>query len=654
MKASSNLKQPKPAGLISMQILPKILLLAALAIAKPTQDQTPENKTSGTRSLIQVTQLIYHGARTPTRFFVFNSSNNSWIYDLGLGELTSSGARMMYYLGIQTYQYYKTFFGHELHSYDFYIRTTGYNYTYSSAQMVATGILKDLKPAPELLFNASDPRLQPPGFKKGDDAGIDQNSKDPLLGGQRMLNIYRVSRFYDDLMKVGTTIKCPNLKVEQNAEKESDQIRSQVNLSFIRPLVKELRLNLDVSDPQYDLVNCYKIGLFLQINYYSSPNQAKEPYRPGNEIYDKAMRCRSAGMLVLLGNQSSITINGSPLFVKMEDSMKERIKYLKNSSKHRVVNYHRGRESKFNLLVGHDVNMAQTMDILGLFDRACVIKELIEGKTDPLCPSVPNFGANVAFELEYDSEKKDYFVNVKFNGQYVDVCKGGEAHQDQDLRSKSSSVEGGEPTSWDETTVEQRLGCQIDQFYKKIFETADRDWYTACGLYQYGAKKIVEAQQIDGFFYYIGFLVIANVLVLILVLVLLFHKNPRQLRIKAMGLENSGGLYDSFRNSLSYFSQDEKEEGGRRSTGGSNERKYSLRNSLLYVEDDDNDGDDNAGPGGAVEMRGSGNANQSRGSEDMNDSFHNYASGGYSYGDSVGYEQYYDENKGAIHNIMFS
>lgn len=193
-----------------------IICLIALIISLPQ----PVKASPAEYEPIMIVELFRHGARS-TMYNIFNETS---ITKQGLGELTPTGMRQHYNLGILVKNQYPTLFrGNNPTPFDYKVQTSYFNRTMQSAYSHLLGIY-DIGSGPELITVL--PEFIEPPYKKINEGQIslNQSLKNYALD-QKVYpsKIFSIDWNNDNLFMSKTSIVCPYAALMGNMTSASHQ-----------------------------------------------------------------------------------------------------------------------------------------------------------------------------------------------------------------------------------------------------------------------------------------------------------------------------------------------------------------------------------------------------------------------------------------------
>lgn len=495
--------------------------------------------TSKQRKIKSLVQLIHYGATSTTRIYHNeNSKKYEWMKKVGLGELSSVGRRQMYLLGLQIHRNYSTLFSPPFDKDEVFFRVSGSNRSYHSAEILASAIFKDVFPREKLEgVKETDKRVQPP--YKIDDEVLKINSLDPIPNGPIMVSIARKESYYDDVLKLGQSLRCSSLNINRQSEIEGAKLNKKKKLEFTNKIIEDLDLTI-VKDGT--LISCFKLSKFVYSNYFSNPDW-ENVIKPKTETWDKLTRCYQASSVVLMGDEESMMTSGTPLVLKIQEILKRRNKFLKIKKNWGL---------KYSAFLGSDPNFEKTLLILGLFNRDCVINQYLSDKWQG-CVSGGGYGTTLNFEYFFDEETKKGEVNVKYKGTSRNVCGNkiflekiglGKIYEKyQKIYSKKGDTE--------------EFYCDFEDFDKILEKRVIKDWEKKCGInWKNDSPPTLYSNSM------MAILIVAN-LIMLTVLYILFRLGNRKSRRSKFDTKEGGTLGYEIDNSYLedfYDKDDDKNE----------------------------------------------------------------------------------------------
>lgn len=302
-------------------------------------------------------------------------------------------------------------------------QVTDYSRTFVSASTILDVLLDD--PHKNVLFPESDFLLRPPNKMSAD---VYQTGKRQALpNGGSLYLINTVVAATDHAMMLGTRCPCPGIDNHKSAVQEGVEVEKSVDFSFIKPLIKAFKLEL-VYEQNYNLLNCYKIALFLKASYYSDPQFKTSDYKDiwgdGKEMWTKLTECYNAGSVMLQGKNLMLRTSATPLMEKFIVALEERIEFEKSKKEKQSSSNVKDRLAQiYNLYVGHGTNMQSVLTLLNNFDRDCIIENFKKRKPiKDFCRLLPKSSSSLNFELYPPAEGQSEFrIRVRLNDEYLKI-----------------------------------------------------------------------------------------------------------------------------------------------------------------------------------------------------------------------------------------
>lgn len=463
------------------------------------------------KKLILVTTLIKSGAMTPHKTFM-KSENPPWIEKYGLGEITAVGKRQALILGRKISKEYPSIITDDILPKDIYAYSTGMNRTFITAQSFLKGLLLNRKL--EIPYDEKDERYRP--YFKIDEKNYVLGSKEAIPNGPSMVGIDSRIPEKDTMMNLNTKIFCPNRDQDEDI-KEYERIENLTKSVYKEKVEKVIKeYELDLENPE-SLYTCHNAGDFLISNYYNNPDVTI--YKPGNPVYDTLKRCTNANYMAAWGSDRSMLIGGAPLIIEILSTINSKVSTETGGGGSAF-------RQRFVLYSGHRSNIEGVLKILGIFDRECIIKELIDDKDDENCLTVDGYLDNLIFETWLDTETKLATLKLRFRGRYLNFCEDKEGNKQTE--------------------------CDFKTLYYFTNQMPDvKNWQSYCGIVE--AKEPEEEDY--SFNFIIPLIICAGILILTLFILLCLMKKFNNVRMK-----RRLRLQDNFDDYLNVNATNEEEE----------------------------------------------------------------------------------------------
>ena len=417
----------------------KILLI--LLVISQISDSAKVSKDN----VVLMVELIRHGARAP----IVNVKKEKWIEATGNGELSETGKRMEFYLGLNTRFRYPNFFSKPLKYNEFWLRSTNYNRTIMSGISHTIGMTQRFVKNETLQFPNDDIRLLPPQMKNGALFNISNiQFTTPLPYGFQPFPIY--TDFPDDeYLRMN---ECKGLK--------TDRVASFAATSVLLEKTK------------------FFPGLFKWVlGKYGLTNQTFNPKTPdGNNSFVKANLLADFAIMDFLNNPKPTIESNDPNYGYLQDLQALQLlqRYNKTVAMKTIVTptltqirtYFQNKIGGVNnksyplryvLFSAHDTTISGHLAGMKpqIVNTTCLITSLSTGKRDPNCSIYPPVGSNIIWELVQNGT--DYFAKISYNGVYLDYCNTNKTDGNGDFY------------------------CTMEEFDKTITGKINPDFKSYCG-----------------------------------------------------------------------------------------------------------------------------------------------------------------------------
>ena len=406
-------------------LLATILLSTALAAESPQNE--PAHHQSLKRSLettlketkvsndnvIMMVEMIRHGSRAP-----FSSDFTApWITETGIGELTDSGKRMEYYLGLNTRARYPSFFKDGFKYNEYFLRSTPVNRTLMSGMSHYLGLVTNFN-SKKLIFQNSDPRLFPPQINQKSPPLFnisDIKFDTPLPDGFNPFPIY--SMWPEDTKLGLNRYNCkPLRKIQEKAWTDANAYLNQSK--YFTKMMQDIVKVYNITDKRFLgdplLKQCYFMSDFAIMDVLNNP----EPkIKEGSEMYVFLQRCNALYVFQRHNGSISASLSAGPILEQISTYFEEKTLGAKGKPL----------PLKFVLYSAHDTTLGAQLSTLGLqwTNSSCLLDQLYTGNfVQTGCFLYPAVGSNLVWEL-IEPTKGSYEVKVSYNGGYLDYCKTG-------------------------------------------------------------------------------------------------------------------------------------------------------------------------------------------------------------------------------------
>lgn len=365
--------------------------------------------------VIMLFEYCRHGARGSLADL---HNGSQWIKEWGVEQLTGIGMRMQHYLGRTMRNNYQSIFDESFNVSQMDAYATNFNRTIASGLSQFTGLF-DMFKGPDLPFDESDSRLQPPKLTINPQMGF----KTALPKGYTPIPIY--SKLNQRIMQI-IRDDCPYANKRALAAKKSlgEYLLSKPK---VLELVKEGALKYginDISDINYkgrgdrsiDIETLFFLGDFTLQDYLHNPNPTIPKYEQGNPsiLYHQLEAAYSIATLARFNDTDFTRSVISDLLYEIKSRMEKKIvdpTYQK----------------RFVLYSGHDDMITAILQAIGYLDPTCLINSLIDGVYRQ-CRPTPDLASAIIWELHEENNRN--FIKVKYNADYIDFCGLKNANQE--------------------------------------------------------------------------------------------------------------------------------------------------------------------------------------------------------------------------------
>jgi len=410
-----------------------------LILAQLYHAQTPKISTD---NVVMIVELARHGSRAPEIKIV----KRDYIDESGLQELTPSGQRMHYMLGMNNRKRYPTIFADRLKPDQYFIHSTPFNRTIMSAMSHMLGAMESFD-AKELTHRADDFKLLPPQGLLFDSASLE--FKTPLPHGFRAFPIH--SRLLIDPLVI--VDQCPNLIsniTEKRAYFSSYLEKSPKFISMLKEAEKRYNLAPGWSN-ETSLKNCYRLADTAIQDYY---NMDQPPIDKEEPLFKQLEKCYTVYTTAMV-NETTVrkAAVSDILFTIMNN-------FLEKSTGNKL-------NLKYLYFSAHDSTLIPQLYSLGLIEDECLLNDLFTGSHNLTCALVPGLASNIIWELIKEGE--EYFVKVSYNAKYIDFCKEQHSKKEDDYK------------------------CQLAKFAEVIStKYTDKEYIDTCGMIPIEQKTILK------------------------------------------------------------------------------------------------------------------------------------------------------------------
>lgn len=405
--------------------------------------------------VVMLFEYCRHGARGSLADL---HNGSEWIKQWGVEQLTGNGMRMQHYLGKTLRNTYPSIFDKDFKPSKMEAYATNFNRTIASGLSQFTGLF-DMFNGPELVFDETDPRLQPPkltidpkvGFKTALPKGYTPIPITSKLN-QRKMQIIR-----DD---------CPygNERAMAAKKRLGDYLMNKPKvLELLKQGASKYKIT-DISDINYkaigkrgvDIETLFFLGDFALQDYIHNKNPTIPKYDEGgaSQLYRQLEAAYSLATMSRFNDTEFTTVIISELLHEIRDLMKKKISDPKY-------------EKKFILYSGHDDMMTAILQAIGYLDPQCLINSLVNGEYRG-CTPTPDLASSIIWELHKENDA--HFVRVRYNADYIDFC----GLNNQEDKFKCTIEQFGKRLGG--ITVDNYREWCVRGSLKKEYEAIERTW----------------------------------------------------------------------------------------------------------------------------------------------------------------------------------
>lgn len=427
-----------------------IIIISVLSIATLVKSQkSPE------RNLSMIIEIISPGTRTTNPLY-YKTGPPDWITKYGIFQTTSVGFRQHYIMGLQLRDIYNDFFSKiELKNREIGVLSASHNSSVTSAFAHLTGLLK-LPNKVDLPFeDEKDPRYRP-NFEGIQDEDMIFNSKNSNLIEAEDLKIEVIPYDEDPIFQLILKNNCKAGNRERylqelnyvnglkDTKKESEYVENQLNLTNFKSNI--------------GIINCRLAGVVALSEFFNNDPEKKIDFE-NNENFKTTGNCFKSFLTAYLATDDIGKTYGSPLMIEILDKLTKKEQSEKSKSKENSKGEYLNLPSKYLLYSGLEESILENLITLGVFSRKCSYNQLKTGEKDPSCLEFPITANSIIYEFEFDQKNQKGIVNVKFNGEYIQVCS------DSDIIDQ------------------EKKSCWLDVFSQKVQNEVNPDWRKSCGKF---------------------------------------------------------------------------------------------------------------------------------------------------------------------------
>ena len=401
-----------------MQGYVKILLLSAILTTAACQS---------TEEVTMVVEITRHGARAP---FHIKGVEVEWMKGLQQSDLTPVGHRQHYLLGKQMAQTYSNIFTGKLNHDEYYVRSSEFQRTGTSAISHLMGLWDHFNPK-QLDFDNGDSRIEPPYINT-----TDVTFRTPLPNGFIVSPIHTETTDEDSMLYFMTGGQCPKAAQESHAFRlkiGSDLEKNQDALNLLKGVCTKFGMKYEDYKNKFEL--CYEIGDFVAMDLKHNNDPIIKKDDPG---YGLLMRCYESNIVGKYSKPEILKVVSSALMTDIMKKINEKVE--KNS------------KSKYYLFAAHDSTLSPLLIMAGVLDPMCFVNDMLNNRMSD-CKNYPDTAANVVFELVKFND--DHFIRMLSNFEPIDFC---------DLKNTND-----------------RFRCPLKQFENKWTSLVSSNWQEWCG-----------------------------------------------------------------------------------------------------------------------------------------------------------------------------
>lgn len=379
-----------------------------------------------------VVELTRHGSRTP----VVINSKEDWTKGMEKGDMTPLGHRQHFLLGREMAKQYPTIFtGRKLMGDEYYVRSSHFQRTYTSAVSHLMGLWNHFE-SYELEFPNGDDRIESPAVTYNT---RDKDFRTPLENGLIVSPIHTETQDEDDMLFLIGSKQCP-YGVNNSSKIRKDFAASVSELDSLVTLTNSVAETYGITKPA-SLSNMF--DFCSDIADFASQDVLNNPYpkiSPTDERYKKLMRCYEVNVMAKYQDKKVRQAVISNLMDNILTKMDVKAKSEETNN------------LKYLLFSAHDSILSPILIEAGALDLNCFINDIKKGTASD-CKNFPNVASNIVFELIYFEE--EYYARMRFNFENIDFC--GLKNEAQGFR------------------------CPFKTFKQKWDSLLDKDWRTYCG-----------------------------------------------------------------------------------------------------------------------------------------------------------------------------
>ena len=312
--------------------------------------------------ILFVFEHIRHGARGPWKDLDLTTYTDTFgEYWQGLGELTPSGIRQHYLLGVRNRKKYNTFISEYYNPNEILVYSTNVNRTIMSVYSHLQGLF----PKGRSLTNEQLKRFEMPGGMS--DVVKAEHQRLDLLAINNGIEVFPVHIFDSSqrLFSLNENAICPGAKTLKEKTynlTETQQKLKALSQSFNDTFGEKLFKYFNITDPNYffERANIYLIGDNFLTDYFDSRElkKLKETGIDMDKLYEFAVNISNTDTYELelrTKNQELSVMGMSPTFRALIDWMDQRIQLDKEGKASEI----KASAPKMVIYSGHDTTLAQ-------------------------------------------------------------------------------------------------------------------------------------------------------------------------------------------------------------------------------------------------------------------------------------------------------
>ena len=415
-----------------------ILLVTSTAICSSTK--------ASKDNVVMMVEMIRHGARAP----LVRVKDEQWITNTGNGELSETGKRMEYYLGLNTKHRYPKFFSKPLKHNEYWLRSTQLNRTLMSAVSHSLGLTERFIQNITLEFPNDDIRLLPPQMRTGALFNISEfaDFSTPLPFGFRPFPVY--TEFpVDEYLRMNGCKGLLRDTVESFAATSVLLEKTKFFPELYQWVLAKYGLSNETFNPKTangdnEFVKAQYLADFAIMDNLNNPSPTIEPSDPK---YGYLEDIYALSLFQRFNRTKAMKSMVTPPLTQIRTYFQNKINGMGNGSY----------PLRYVLFSAHDTTISSHLVGMNpeVVNTTCLITSLSTGKRDPNCSIYPPVGSNIIWELVQNDTV--FFIKVSYNGVYLDYCNNNKKDGYGDFY------------------------CTVEEFDQTINGKINQDYKTYCG-----------------------------------------------------------------------------------------------------------------------------------------------------------------------------